>query len=177
MLRILSYFYKKLLKLYGLHIHQNTKIHPFTALSRGFFNGKKGTIEIEQKCDLSKGVVLKAYGGSIKIGTNTFLGEYIIIYGHGDVTIGKNSLIAMHTCIVSSNHTVPSKKELIRDKPDLLLPVTIGDDVWIGANVSILGGVAIGNGAVIGAGSVVTKDIPEYAIAVGNPAKVIKYRI
>ena len=54
--------------------------------------------------------------------------------------------------------------------------VTIGHDVWIGHNVTIMGGVNIGNGAVIGSGAIVTKDIPPYAIAVGNPAKVIRYR-
>lgn len=54
--------------------------------------------------------------------------------------------------------------------------LTIGNDVWIGSGVQILRGVKIGNGAIIGAGAVVTKSIPPYAIAVGNPAKVIKYR-
>lgn len=54
--------------------------------------------------------------------------------------------------------------------------IIIGNDVWIGADVTILGGVKIGNGAVIGAGAVVSRDIPPYAIAVGNPAKVVKYR-
>lgn len=54
--------------------------------------------------------------------------------------------------------------------------ISIGHDVWVGLNAIILSGVSIGNGAVIGAGSIVTKDIPSYAIAVGNPAHVIKYR-
>ncbi|XPV68296.1 MAG: DapH/DapD/GlmU-related protein [Halarcobacter sp.] len=54
--------------------------------------------------------------------------------------------------------------------------VHVGHDVWLGHNVVIMGGVTIGNGAVIGSGSIVTKDIPPYAIAVGNPARVIKYR-
>ena len=54
--------------------------------------------------------------------------------------------------------------------------VIIGNDVWIGTKVIIMGGVRIGDGAIIGAGSIVTKDIPDYAIAVGAPAKVIKYR-
>lgn len=55
-------------------------------------------------------------------------------------------------------------------------PINIGNDVWVGQNVTILSGVNIGNGAIIGAGAVVTKSIPPYAIAVGNPAKVVKYR-
>lgn len=55
-------------------------------------------------------------------------------------------------------------------------PVVIGDDVWIGTRVIILPGVKIGNGVIIAAGAVVTKDIPDYAVAGGVPAKVIKYR-
>ena len=54
--------------------------------------------------------------------------------------------------------------------------IVISDDVWIGGHVIILPGVHIGNGAIVGAGAVVTKDVPQYAIVGGNPAKVIKYR-
>jgi acetyltransferase-like isoleucine patch superfamily enzyme len=55
-------------------------------------------------------------------------------------------------------------------------PITVGHDVWIGARCIVLSGVTIGNGAVLGAGSIVTRDIPPYAIAVGNPARTIRYR-
>lgn len=55
-------------------------------------------------------------------------------------------------------------------------PIKIGNDVWIGHSAIVLPGVTVGNGAVIGAGAVVSKDIPAYAVAVGNPAKIIKYR-
>lgn len=65
----------------------------------------------------------------------------------------------------------------IRDQGHEAGSIIIEDDVWIGANATILKGVTIGHGAVIGAASVVTSDIPEYAVAVGNPAKVKKYRI
>lgn len=65
-------------------------------------------------------------------------------------------------------------KELMR--PRFKGNIDIGNDVWIGQNVTILSGVSIGDGAVVGAGAVVSKDIPPYAIAVGVPAKVIKYR-
>jgi maltose O-acetyltransferase len=55
-------------------------------------------------------------------------------------------------------------------------PVYIGDDVWIGGRVTILPGVHIGNGSVVGTGAVVTKDVPDYAVVGGVPAKVLKYR-
>ena len=55
-------------------------------------------------------------------------------------------------------------------------PIKIGNDVFIGVNVTVLDGISIGNGAVIGAGAVVTKDIPPYAVAVGNPIRILKYR-
>lgn len=160
----------------GISITSKVNISLSSHLSRGLINGKKGTITISERCELSKGIVIKSYGGSVLIKQNTFLGEYVCIYGHGGVEIGENALIAMHTCIVSSNHTIPDKKNLIRSKGDILMPVKIGNDVWIGAGCKILGGVTIGNGCVIGAGSVVTKDLPPYAIAIGVPAKIIKYR-
>ena len=63
-----------------------------------------------------------------------------------------------------------------KDKIEERKLITIGNDVFIGANVTILDGITIGNGAIIGAGAVVTKDIPDYAIAVGCPIMIIRYR-
>ncbi len=163
-------------RLMGISIQQPVSIKPGTFLSRGFLNGRKGTINITPRCELSRGVIIKAYGGTVNIHENTFLGEYVCIYGHGGVEIGENTLIAMHTCIISSNHTVPGKNTLIRSQGDILLPVKIGNDVWIGAGVKILGGVTIGDGCVVGAGAVVTKDLPPYSIAMGIPAKITSYR-
>ena len=160
----------------GIAIKKHCKLSYLCHISLGFLNNKKGSIIIENHCELSQGVVLKAYGGSIHLSENTFVGDYVIIYGHGGVTIGSNTLIAMHTCIVSSNHTVPDKNTLIRSQGDILMPVKIGNDVWIGAGVKVLGGVTIGDGCVVGAGSVVTKDLPPYSVAIGVPAKIVSYR-
>ena len=112
------------------------------------------------------------------IGNNTYIGEFNNIRaGGGVIKIGDNCSISQHITIVASNHAI-AKGKLIREQPWVTENnfVIIEDDVWIGANSVILPGVTIGLGAVIGAGSVVTKDIPAFAIAVGNPAKVLKYR-
>jgi len=176
MLKIISSFYNFLFRLRGISIGANVRIGPSCFIGRGFLNGKKGNIIIRSNCELSQGVILKAYGGEISIKQNTFIGEYAVLYGHGGIEIGENTLIAMHTCIVSSNHTVPDQETLIRSQPDILMPVKIGNDVWIGAGAKILGGITIGDGCVIGAGAVVTKGLPPFAMAVGVPAKIIGYR-
>lgn len=114
----------------------------------------------------------------IIIGKNTYIGEFNNIRaGGGKIVIGNNCLISQHITIVASNHSIV-KSKLICEQPWSVNKnfVIIKDDVWIGANAVIMPGVTIGTGAIIGAGSIVTMDIPEYAIAVGNPAKVNKYR-
>ena len=175
MFKLIITVYKVILRATGIKIGSNVQLQFGQLFARGY-NGKKGDIILNNDCQLSKGVVLKAYGGRITVGSNTFLGEYVCIYGHGDVQIGENTLIAMHTCILSSNHTIPDKGTLIRSQGDIRLPVKIGSDVWLGAGVKVLGGVDIGNGCVVGAGAVVNKSLPDYAIAVGVPARIIGYR-
>lgn len=117
-------------------------------------------------------------GSELIIGENTYIGEYNNIRaGGGRIIIGDKCLISQHITITASNHSI-RQGIYIADQPWSTVNnyVIIGNDVWIGANAIVLPGVNIGDGAVIGGGSVVTKDIPANAIAVGNPAKVIKYR-
>lgn len=142
----------------------------------GFARNQTGTIQLAARSRLEQGVILEAWGGVISIAEDVFIGPYTVIYGHGGVSIGKDSLIAMHCRILSSNHTIPGRDRRIRWEPDVLLPTTIGEDVWLGAGVTVLGGVTIGDGCVVGAGAVVTEDLPPYAIAVGVPAKIIRMR-
>ena len=131
-----------------------------------------GRITLGSDCSLETGVVLETYGGHIELGSWVFLGPYTVIYGHGGVSIGEGTLVAMHCRILSSNHTVPPVGTPIRSQADVLLPTKIGRDVWLGAGVTVLGGVTIGDGCIVGAGAVVTKDLPPGAIAHGVPALV-----
>ena len=93
----------------------------------------------------------------------------------GNITFGRNVRIGPTTIMWGRDHGVELGLPMIEQSP-IKQDIVIGDDVWIGASVTILKGVTIGNGVVIGAGSVVVKNIPNYAIVVGNPAKIIKYR-
>lgn len=116
--------------------------------------------------------------GLIEIGDNVDLGNGTVIYASkngGGVKIGDNSLIAAQSYIIDTDHGIRAG-ELIRKQAYTVSPVSIGKDVWIAAGCKILKGSQIGNGAIIGAQSVVKGTIPECAIAVGIPAKVIKYR-
>lgn len=135
-----------------------------------------GEITVGPGAWIEQGAVLNAFGGSIRLGRDIFIGPGVVIYGHGGVEIGDACLIAMHCRIVSSNHALPPFGTDIRSQPDRLLPTRIGRDVWIGAGVTVLGGVTIGDGCVVGAGAVVTKDLPPGAIAHGTPAQVRGFR-
>ncbi len=154
----------------GCSIGSNVLVH------RGFHAGQHGSIRIGEYCTLEAGVVLRAWGGSILLGSYVFLGEYVAIYGHGGVTIGDGTLIAMHCKIVSSNHTIPNRETPIRSQPDIRLATQIGRDVWLGAGVTVVGGVTIGDGCVVAAGAVVTKTLPPFAVAMGVPARIVRYR-
>lgn len=93
----------------------------------------------------------------------------------GNISIGENTLLASDITIVSENHGNDPESALPYGKQDLICKdVNIGSGSWIGEKVIILPGISIGDKTIIGAGSVVTKNIPDYCIAVGNPAKIIK---
>jgi acetyltransferase-like isoleucine patch superfamily enzyme len=121
-------------------------------------------------------VLLRPCGGRIETGIDVYLGPFTTVYGHGGVSIGKDTLVSMHCRILSSEHTLSSPGTIIRSQPDAPKPTQIGADVWLGAGVTVLGGVTIGDGCVVGAGAVVNDDLPPYAIAVGVPAKCIGTR-
>ena len=112
------------------------------------------------------------YGFHIQVGIGFFANYNCTILDVGKVTIGENVLLAPNVSIYTAGHPVhPAARQ---SGYEYGIPVTIGNNVWIGGNVVITPGVHIGDNVVIGAGSVVTKDIPANVVAAGNPCRVIR---
>ncbi|MDO4632474.1 MAG: sugar O-acetyltransferase [Eubacteriales bacterium] len=112
------------------------------------------------------------YGYHIEVGKNFFANYNCTILDVAKVTIGDNCQMAPNAAIYTAGH--PVHPDTRNTAYEYGIPVTIGDNVWIGGNAVICPGVHIGNNVVIGAGSVVTKDIPDWSIAAGNPCRVIR---
>ena len=112
------------------------------------------------------------YGSHIEVGKNFFANYNCTIIDVAKVKIGDNCQMAPNVAIYTAGHPIhPVSRNSMYEYG---ISVTIGDNVWIGGNTVILPGVHIGDNVVIGAGSVVTKDIPDWSVAVGNPCRVVK---
>lgn len=118
------------------------------------------------------------YNPEITIGSKCSFGDYVHITCINKIKIGNNLLTGRWVTISDNNHgetdldtlKIAPIKRILTSKG----PIIIGDNVWIGDKATILSGVTIGNGAIIAANSVITKDVPPYSIAVGNPSKIIR---
>ena len=108
---------------------------------------------------------------SLTIGDNVAIGDRTEIHVGSHCSIGANTLISWDCCLIDRDyHKMDGGAELIE-------PIAIGENVWVGCRTLILKGVTIGDGAVIAAGSVVTKDVPARAMVAGNPARIIKEEV
>lgn len=110
--------------------------------------------------------------GDVIIGNNSLIGMGNTIIG--PIQIGNNVIFAQNIVASALNHEYRDPDQPIQAQPILKSPIVVEDDCWIAANAVITAGVRIGKHSVIAAGAVVTKDIPPYSVAVGNPAKVLK---
>ncbi len=129
-------------------------------------------LNVGKNINIEKGAMITS---TMEIGDNSGVGINAQIYGK--VILGENVMMGSECMIYTTNHCfnrvdIPMNRQGFSEEK----PVVVGNDVWIGGRVTILPGVHIGNGVVIGAGAVVTKDIPDFAVVGGNPAKVIRYR-
>lgn len=112
------------------------------------------------------------YGTHIEVGENFYANVNCVMLDVGVIKIGDNVMFGPNVSLYTAGH--PIHPESRKSGYEYGLPITIGDNVWIGGSSVILPGITIGNNSVIGAGSIVTKDIPEGVIAAGNPCKVIR---
>ena len=139
-----------------------------SSIAAGCFDNHGRNINIEKGADFGN-------GSGISIGNNSGLGVDCVV--RGPLQIGDDVMMGRCVNIMTNSHDtsrtdIPMNQQGHKQKKK----VTIESDVWIGNRVIILPGVKIGKGSIIGAGAVVTKDVPEYAVVAGVPAKVIKYR-
>lgn len=152
-------------KLYRLNQLPPEEYGQIPALLKELF-GKTGEqifLELPFRCD---------FGSHIEVGENFIANYNLTILDVARVKIGRNVMIAPNVSIYTAGH--PLHPDSRNSGYEYGIPITIGDNVWIGGSSVILPGVTIGSNVVIGAGSVVTKDIPDNRVVAGNPCRVIR---
>lgn len=178
-LRKLIYLYKKgeeeyLQKALGQCGIESTITYPFTLTHPELIELGDKTV-ILTDCRMQVFPELTGIKAKISIGNNCLIGQRFCILAGEDVSIGNSCSIVSDVCIVSENHGInPCEEEPYGTQKLNIAPVRIEDECWIGERAIIMPGVTIGKRSVIGAGAVVTKSVPQYCVAVGNPAKIIK---
>lgn len=120
--------------------------------------------------------VLSSKNGDITLGDDCNLGFYCEIFSSSSVTLGPKCLLAAYTYIIGGGHDCSDPEIPVTDQPDISHGIQIGENVWFGSGSKILDGVTIGSHVIIGAQAVVCKDLSNGSVAVGVPAKVIRYR-
>ncbi len=138
--------------------------------------------EAARRINMGRGVRIKKHAWfslkpdcQVTIGDNTRIGRYLILSGAGtSITIEDNVLMSERVFITESNHDFADITQPVQSAAISGGPVHIGSGTWIGIGVCILPGVTIGKHCVIGANATVTRDIPDYTIAAGVPARVVK---
>lgn len=139
-------------------------------LYRPFFKKFGKNIQIKD------GVTFK-YPSEIELGNNCKIGEFSYFVGKGGLRIGNNLLLAAGTKVITSRHNFDELNIPIYDQGLEFDSIEVGDDVWFGFDVKVFGNTKIGNGVVVGAGSIVKNmSIPDFAVVVGAPGKIIRMR-
>ena len=126
-------------------------------------------------CILDRHITVEVTG-RLEVGEGTIFGHHCTLAARSLVRFGPYCLVAEMVSIRDHDHTFASLEVPIRNQGASVSDVIIGRNVWLGSKVTVLRGVTIGDNAIVGAGAVVTRDIPANAIAVGVPARVLRYR-
>ena len=135
--------------------------------------GRGQPIVLGEGVRLQRGVRLStAAGGRIVLENRVYIGEYGTVLSAAEICIARDTIIAPHVHIedFDAANAAPEDSPLAAD------PIRIGRDVWFGAGVTVRRGVQVGDQAVLGAGAVADQDIPDRGMAVGVPARVVRFR-
>ncbi|KAF9691714.1 hypothetical protein EKO04_010223 [Ascochyta lentis] len=114
------------------------------------------------------------YGYNVRLGKNVFINFNSVFLDTCLITIGDRTLVGPNVSFYSATHPLDPLIRQGTRGPELGKEIHVGQDCWIGGNAIILPGVAIGRGSVVGAGSVVTKDVPDFTVVAGNPARIVR---
>jgi len=159
-----------------IYLGSDITICKHATLEVDYSDSDRSKIFIGDRTLISSFVILRTYGGTIKIGHSCFVNSFTTMYGHGDLTIGNSVLIGPQVTIIPANYGFKERNVPFRLQPPSMRGIAIGDNVWIGAGATILDGCTIGEGSIIGAGGVVTKNVEPYSIVAGVPAQKIGSR-
>jgi len=160
------------------NILNNFKFHLKIGKLKNVFFGSnfccmgKRKLKLGDNIRFGNGVRIQAEG--ISIGSGSFIGHNNYLYGK--IIIGENFMSGPNVSIMAGNHGFAKTNIPMKEQETTSKGIQISDDVWIGTNAVLLDGINVGKGVIIGAGSVVTRDLDEYGIYAGNPAKLIKKR-
>ena len=161
----------------GKYIRKNLTIGENVTIEQGVLIFHPEMITIGSGVYIGHRAILKGYyKNTMIIGDNVWIGQNCFLHSAGGIIIGANVGIGPGVQILTSYHDTSTRNKPILKAPLIFKPVAIGNDSDIGVGAMIMPGVTIGRGAMIGAGSVVTRDVPDYAIVAGSPAKLIRYR-
>lgn len=139
--------------------------------------GSNQGIRIRNGVFVGRNTLIYCKNGNIDLGDRVNVGANCQLYSGRQLSIGKGTMIAAYTYIMSGGrYDYQSVVPLVDQAGYSQGPTTIGENCWMGAKAVVLDGVSIADSAVVGAGAVVTKDLPERAIALGVPAKVVGYK-
>ncbi len=135
---------------------------------------EQSLIRISNNVEIFDHSVIQSLGGEISIGQNVIIGEYTTIQAQASVIIEDDVLLASKIQIISNCHVYEDIRIPIKYQQNISKPIIIKKGAWIGINTTLLSGVTIGRNSVIGAGSVVNRDVPDYTVVGGTPARVLK---
>jgi acetyltransferase-like isoleucine patch superfamily enzyme len=166
-------FRTRLLLVGKLKVGKGTVIRGGTIVAK---SDRETGITIGNRCLVQDYISMHSRGDFISVGDGVLINSFCYIDGHGGVTIGNNCLIGPGVKMVGNYEPSADRDALPHSWRMRKQGITIGENVWVGANTTIIDGAKIGRGCVIGANAVVNKDIPEYTVAAGVPAKVIRQR-